>query len=480
MQTSSDKYIGMATLFAVLASLCLVIPIHVEENVYRAIAFAVFVGLLGTYTLVALRPQFTNQEIICVTFAWQIKLIITIIILVVGWLPELNNVNSLEWGYDPQRYYFQSQQLAENNWVPDFLSLNYVGILYYYGAIYYLFGHNPFSPLMMNCLLSLFTFLILYVEIRNILGKAKWGGLVAIGFLFPEIIWYDILTSRESPLMSVLTIGVVLINRVVILRRTSAINVLGALMCALFVAMVRTSMLAPILICFVLSIALYYRHRVSKVRLIGYLVLFALIGSLVVTIGFKMSFVLGGYDWSVSSLAAEATTGSNLLKDEGMTWSENSIGSRLIPSNTLESVLFVFPRVFFYLVTPLQSYTLDLAGLVSGSWFAWQSILTVMSSIIYVAFLPLNLALLFKVITDKMTEISIKYYVLSYWAFMFVIGGGNLIIHERYRVMATGLFIINVVLAISNLQRSAIVAYYFYYGLFIFGVTLLYLVLKVA
>lgn len=480
MQTSSVKYIGIASLFAVLASLCLVIPSYVEENVYRAIACAIFVGVLGSYSVVILRSWLSKSEFMYIAFAWQFKLLVAIFILLVGWLPELNNFSSLEWGYDPQRYYFQSQQLVENNWVPDFLSLNYIGILYYYGVIYYLFGHNPFSPLMVNSLLSLIAFLLVYFEVRFITGTVKWGWLVAVGFLFPEIIWYDLITSRESPMLSVLTITVILIHRIVIFRRVSVVNTVALLCCVSFVMLVRTTMLAPIFICLVLAIAIYYRHRISKTRLILYLIMFVLVGSLLVTTGFKMSTLLGGSDQSVADLAMEATTGANLLKNEGVSWSENSIGSRLLPTNAFESIFFVFPRVLIYLVTPLQSFSIDIAGMTSGSWIAWQSLLTVMSSFIYVAFLPVNLAVLVKILTNKIKDMSVVYYVLTYWVFMFAIGGGNLIIHERYRVMAAGLFVANVALAFSCLNRSEIVTCYRYYGFMLFGSALLYLTLKVA
>jgi hypothetical protein len=128
---------------------------------------------------------------------WLIKLILTFFLLFWSWIPGLDP-NSSNFGYDPQRYYFDSYDLIQNGWNP-LVSSNYQGIIFYYGLIFFSFGHNPLIPALINSFLSLsIVLLLINFLLAKVNNKTSKDWYIIFLIVIPELIWYDILTSRES------------------------------------------------------------------------------------------------------------------------------------------------------------------------------------------------------------------------------------------------------------------------------------------
>jgi hypothetical protein len=93
-----------------------------------------------------------------------------------------------------------------------------------------------------------------------------------------------------------------------------------------------------------------------------------------------------------------------------------------------------------YLLAPLPNIYVPIGDLVAGSWAAWQSLFTLLSAVVNLVFVPFVLASLVQSIRTRKTDPAQLVLQISYWATFAAISGGNWIIHERYRVMASLLF----------------------------------------
>jgi hypothetical protein len=61
----------------------------------------------------------------------------------------------------------QAKQLLENQWSIEIISLNYIGIIYYYAAIFYVFGYNPIVSALINIFVTLIGVIYLVISIDN-------------------------------------------------------------------------------------------------------------------------------------------------------------------------------------------------------------------------------------------------------------------------------------------------------------------------
>ncbi len=391
-------------------------------------------------------------------YFWLIKLGLTLCLLYAGWMPQLQEASSSAWGYDPQRYYIQAQELIDNGWLPDFVSLNYVGILYYYGAIYYFLGHNPVIPALINAFVTLIASLYLVrvgYEIKSQRRARDWT--LAFVLLLPEMLWFDVMTSRETLLAALLLFSMLTTGRY--LARTSAISLTNVFIINGFsllgIAAVRTSMLFPVIVSIVLMLLLVKPKSGSRIVQRAVLGVTAVV---VFIVGPVIAGFLGGYEFDVGKTIQVATSaGGNIALNSNMEWSESSIGMLLMPEGLFQSVLFLPPRMLLYLVAPLPNILVPVSDLLVGNWSAWQRLLTLLSSVTNLLGIPFVLASLVRSIKRRKDNTAPFVFHISYWVTFMAIAGGNLIIHERYRVMATFLLWVCAWLGAQTCSRRLIV-----------------------
>jgi len=383
--------------------------------------------------------QLSDPDLRILAYFWLIKLGLTLFLLYAGWIPQLDPALSPTWGYDPQRYYLQAQDLIENNWSPDILNLNYVGILYYYGAIYYVLGHNPVIPALVNAFVTLIATLYLVkvgYEIKGQRGPRDWT--LAFALLLPEIIWYDVMTTRETLVAALLLFALLTAGRY--LARTALVSLSKVLIVlgvsAFAIAAVRASMLIPVCVSIVLMVLLVKPQSGSQVAQRRMLVA-AIVAILIV--GPVLTGYLGGYDFGVGDAFRTATSARENIAalSDDIEWSKNSIGMLLMPGSLFQSILFLPPRMVLYLVAPLPNVYVSVRDLLAGSWSAWQQLLTLLSSVINVLAIPYVLASFVQSIKTREANAAPLVFHISYWVTFMAIAGGNLIIQERYRAMAS-------------------------------------------
>ncbi|MBA3005552.1 MAG: hypothetical protein KJ900_01015 [Proteobacteria bacterium] len=442
----------------------------IQQASFNSVFLLGFVAIGGLVLCQNTQIRLNDQSLKILGYFWLIKLGLSLLLLYAGWMPQLDESSSA-WGYDPQRYYFQAQELIDYGWSTDFISLNYVGILYYYGAIFYVLGHNPVIPALINAFVTLVASLYLVkvgYEIKRQKGPRDWT--LAFALLLPELLWFDVMTSRETLVAALLLFAMLTTGRY--LARTAPLSFFKVLaivgLSVLAIAAVRTSMVFPVFISVVLMILLVKPQRGSRVVQRAILVVAAAV-ILIVLPG--ISGYLGGYDFDMGKALQQASSATgNIALSADMEWSENSIGMLLMPEGVLQSILFLPPRMVLYLVAPLPNIWLSVSDLLAGSWGSWQKLFTLLSSVINVLAIPYALASFAQSIKRRKENVATLVFHVSYLVTFVAIAGGNLIIHERYRVMATLLLWGCAWLGATTCSKRLIVsASLLWYGLLTFG-----------
>jgi hypothetical protein len=418
----------------------LLIMATIDNSWQATVLLYFFVVMMGLYFC---RLNFNEQKfnnISVLQNIWILKVSVSMFLLYVGWIPELSDFNSKNWGYDPQRYYHQAQELIDNDWLPDFTSLNYVGILYYYAILYKLIGFNPVVPLLVNSFFTLTAVLRLMkftCDMKIFEGSQIWR--VALIMLLPELIWYDLITSRETLIAALLLYAEIEAADYII---NPSDNKRARLFLTLFVAIaliaaVRTSMiLSPMLSIILTQLFLAQSKQNNNRKIFVYLLLFIcfVMGSTYV------SDIIGGYEFNLYDLISNAVNSEENLASSLDGWSSSSLGKMLLPNNIFQAILFLLPRAIMYMVSPLPNIQIDIDGLMTGSWVAWQSLITVASSCLNIMALPYVFASIYFSVKAEKPNKAILAINIALLSNILAIAGGNLIIHERYRVMSASLF----------------------------------------
>jgi len=421
---------------SICVSLILTSDIQASLNTVLLLAFTTVTGLLLCQ---ATRVKLNDPSLGILGYLWLLKVLVTFFLLYISWKPEIDATVSYALEYDPLRYYFQAQELVENHWVADFVSLTYVGVLYYYGCIFYVFGHNPVIPALANTLLTLVATLFLIkvcYEIKGQVWPRDWT--LSFALFLPDLLWFDALTSRETPMAAYLLLAMLGAGRYI--AQTAPVSlprtlvVVGLSVAA--IAALRTSMMAPVFGSIVLMMFLIRPQ--TKSWGLQRLVLISC-AALALVIGPILNTEAGGYEFGYGRALQTATSGGEniAVTQADVVWNERSIGMLLVPEGMLQSILFLPPRMVLYLVAPLPRVLVTFNGLVSGKWGDWQTLCTILGSLINVLAIPYAIGSLLRSVKTRRANAAPLMLHVAYWPTFVAIAGGNIILHERYRTMAT-------------------------------------------
>lgn len=397
--------------------------------------FVFFIGLSQCY---ATQRKLADPNLSLLSNFWVVKFGLTIFLLYAGWVPQLDPSTSTQWGYDAQRYYQESYDLILDDWTA-LASLNYQGILFYYASIFFVFGYNPVVPALVNVFVTLLATLYLIrvaYELKTQRSQRDWT--LAYLLLIPEVLWFDVQTSRETLtaallLVSTLTAGRYIVRRSQISFAATLVLVIASLV---GISFLRTTLVIPVVVTIVLMILLLTPKGrfdfFQKILLILAAMLFVLSGPL-------LQVAIGGYAFEYSDLMGSLTNIEKNVAAE-MEWSGQSVGLLLAPTNFWQAILYTIPRMVLYLLAPLPYINFGATGLLSGDWLDWQNLMLVLSSGLNVFALPYALAGFAVSLRCRRILPGPLVMQLAFWISFVAIVGGNMIIHERYRVMVSLLF----------------------------------------
>ena len=90
-----------------------------------------------------------------------------------------------------------------------------------------------------------------------------------------------------------------------------------------------------------------------------------------------------------------------------------------------------------YLAAPLPNVAVSLSDLVDGSWGAWQNLTTIPTSVMMLLGFPFALAGAAQAWRIRIHQPAPLVLHITFWITFLAVVGGNIIIHERYRLMFT-------------------------------------------
>lgn len=395
-----------------------------------------FLTLSGIWLCNGTMRTLSDRQLRVLPTFWLIKMFATLVLLYLGWIPQLDPSSSASWGYDPQRYYEYSWDLVQNNWNPYTIEQNYQGLLYYYGAIFNVFGRNPVIPALINSYVTLLgTLFLIRASYHFMPVRTHKDWRIAYILLVPETLWFDVMTSRETLMAVLIVVAVITMGRYLIrVDRLSLVKTLLLTMTALAgILAVRTSMAISVLVS-VAALVLMLRSRRTSGPLIKGLFLVLIVAALAA--GPWIQNKIGGYDINyVETLDRLQSFEANIAAQ--MEWGDRSIGLLLTPSNLWQSLAFLPPRMVLYLAAPFPNVVVPVSELVSGYWGAWQRLMTIPTSALMLLGFPYVLAGTALALRVRKAYPAMLIIPLTFWITFAAVAGGNIIIHERYRLMFT-------------------------------------------
>jgi hypothetical protein len=424
-----------------------------ETNLEQTI-FLLFVVLFsGTYFCFQLVKKIEDSNLVFLPYLWIIKFCITIFLLYFGWVKDLDP-SSPYWGGDAARYYQDSWNLISNQWIP-VVGSNYQGVIFYYAFVFFILGHNPIIPALINIFVTLIAFIYLIQTIYRILPRKKNDWLIVFILLIPEVLWFDVMTSRET-LMGALIIFCIFPTLNYIYGNSSVSTIrflITILLPMILILVVRTSVIIPVIICMLVYFLFLYGKTNRKISFLKILILFLV--TFIIILGPILQEQTGGYAINYLDILNQLQSFDDNVA-AGMEWSNKSIGLLLAPKSTFQSILFLPPRVLLYILAPLPNFSTDLTQLFYGSSTAWSWLMSALTSLIVILLFPYSLAGLTTAWKfRKIDKVTLAIHI-TFWIFIMSIAGGNIIIVERYRIMITMITFLTIWLGYTRADSKSI------------------------
>jgi len=408
-----------------------------EQDLIHSVFSQIFLSSILFWYLNVNLKKFSHQAIFIVFLFFLIKLFLIYIVIFFYWSPILK----LNIGYDPIRYWIQSDNLILQGFNTDWISLNYAGILFYYAFIKITFGNNLLIVGLVNSIISTIAIVeILKIFIKNFgnfFEDTRLKYLVFV-FLIPEVVFYESISARESIISTLYIFIYIFVYKFFFENKYILLNIILFLITFVLIISIRATMTIPIFLS-VLTIAFLkgYKLQFKKNLIILFLsFIFLLLSDYVVTL-------FGGNSNSILSLFLSSFDQSKNIAGSGnFDLSNNSISNLLLPDNFFEAIIYLPIRMLMYLISPFPNFTYFFIEFITGDFTHLQNIYVIFSSILYIIAIPyliMGFLYFFFKTTDNYNVQSI---FIFYFFLIVAISGGNLILHDRYRAMSSILFFI--------------------------------------
>ena len=447
------------------AALAPFVAATVTEGQSRTIALLIAVALTGTFTAIRLARVLNDRRLLMLGVVFLVRLAASLIAVHYGWVPQLDPTSGA-FGFDPQRYFFEAKHLVDNGFDRSALPpLNYTGVLYFYGWIFRLFGHNAVAPALVNSALTLGAVAALLrfgYAVRQRRRRTDW--CLCLVLLIPEMIWFDAITSRDGPVTAAVTVVVLNFALYLLGLRTTPYRVVALVGGLGLVGLLRFALMLPLVAAMVTTAVLgsrVRRHRATRSARRRLLV--AAAAAVVALSAPAVNRSLGSYATSYTEVARIDTTIRNA---EG--FSENSVGRLFVATDPVTAVVFAPARVGILLVAPLPSLSVEPAGMLRGEWSAWQATATTTSALLYVLLFPLALASLIQLRKDRWRGPSLSVHI-PLWTVALSIAIGNQLIVPRYRIMSVPLLAGAIWLGGGTTKATRRTAQWMWFGAAAFG-----------
>jgi hypothetical protein len=393
------------------------------------------VALLGTFwigyfAVGYVAEKLDDRRLLAIRWIQFAKLVIVFLLVYVHWAKFLDPGSGLIWDYDPQRYFLQAQQWASSGLSWDAKpSASYVGVIYYYGALAWVFGSSPLIPALINTLTTLLSILSIIMVGRGLLGERTKGlWLLGLILLLPDILWFDCISSRESLCLFLITTCLTIMlscSEGILAQKISAGRLLTYLVSILLLTATRATMaLGVVLVTMVqMFIAQGSKRSIApRVAVVSVLVA-GLAGSAMLALSL-------GSTITALNLGKENLMGMNT--DRNNYYVEDSVTRHLASDNPVVNAFAAPIRAMFYVVNGLPAAIENPPVLWDPSTPYFQAIASAITGTLNMLAIPLFFLGARKAFNraDRSAFWSV---VVPTLILLAALGYGTQIIQERYR-----------------------------------------------
>jgi hypothetical protein len=182
------------------------------------------------------------------------------------------------------------------------------------------------------------------------------------------------------------------------------------------------------------------------------------LGGVLLTAAPAVQQLMGGYEIKYSEMLRGIWSFQENIAAEAE-WTEKSIGLLLAPDNLGQALLFLPLRMLAYLAAPLPRIAIPLGDLLDGRWAAWQGLMTSLTSVLNLLVFPYATAGFALAYRQRRAEPALLVVHLAFWVTFAAIAGGNIIIHERYRVMIAPLLYVSAWMGYVRCTRKQVLRF---------------------
>lgn len=412
------------------ASFALIIGLHLLGGPAWLVTYSFFFWgvCIGVNAIARTSQRLGDPRIKKLCWLHIVKMCVIIPLLSVAWIPYLVP-GSPDFGYDPQRYYFQaidvSQSVVAGSVTAVTLVTKYPGIIYYYATMFLILPSDPVVPAIANTLVTLAATLLL-LRVGYALGtphvRTRWT--LGLYMVCPEVVWFDCLTSKET-LVSACCVAIIASMYMMfgsekrqVRRRLQYLAMIGVSTAALLV--VRTTALIPV------AAALLGRTTVFSSRRARFG-----LGLAVTAVICLMLYVAPVVNQRIGAVGYESARSIFEFGGGNMQWKEDSFGRLITPDSALAR-LYLFPlRSLGYLLQPLRSVS-EIAH--PYNWLSYEYVAEAAASVVYIIFFPF--VILSLPLGNRLRAQRYAWLVFPFWAWVMTLAVGTVEFHARYRVMA--------------------------------------------
>ena len=391
---------------------------------------------------------------------WLYILKITLVLFFVFqyWLPFVSQ--SVNYGYDPQRYYVEAGYLLNHGFeTVAGQSLRNVGIRYYYAVQMLFFGVNPIGPAMVNTFVSLMAALLVTTVCTHITSQKRHiPFLLGLLIIIPETVWFDSITGREAIVTASLVFIILGISSFVLGFMQQGISRWWLVIVPF--AIVTLGLARPVMLLdAIASIALIsILVAFSVKRFMKASLLLSVLGGFAVLVP-TLTEVVGSSTFTYDSYFGSITSGA---ANTFQLWTASSIGRMFVPTNIFESILYIPVRMIAHLLAPLPNINIFWA-----TPLYIQHLVAVVSASLYLGLMP-------KVFSSAYYAARYAQYrgfllmLLPLFVILVAVSWGQPFIHERYRIMVIPFLVSSALLPAPKGSVGTVIGF-LWYGFLLMG-----------
>lgn len=441
----SRKLIPAKLLAAVISLVPLTLFIAIgfvnDEPIRLVIAGSLIIGLM-VYFGPTLLPLNSVKLRVTLSLTWAAAISTSLLALQYGWLP----IYSL--AADAALYFELAENLAADEWVID-QGLNYKGIVFIYAVSFGLLGASPLTVFLLNLALFFFASCVaVKVVMQTMTPNQQHRSFIFLMVLTPEMLWFIGISGKEAMTASLSVLVVILGSKAIKILPTSRWGISLVLFAIFSIALgvVRTPILLAAIATLLIG-AMWPSHwpglrnwvlRVTSTT-IALLLLLISVQAIGGAIGNSESvssatFSAVGVDtapWQLTNVDSQTPT--NPSGDP----SAKSISQRLVPTNVFEIFPAAFVRAWGYILSPwpnLPNVSINPNYIHFTLWdYAIKSM--ALASIIFL--MPLVGISLFREFRNGKSNQARRLFLIAFFVSLMAVSAGNLIVHDRYRLVFT-------------------------------------------